>query len=425
LANVGGVEANLGDESLEMTNIFEGKHIMLGVTGSIAAYKAADLASKLTQQGAIVTTLLTNSALEFVTPLTFQSVTGQKAFVDDDLWGGEGHIVHVQIGHSTDLMIIAPASANTIAKLAHGFADNLLTITALAASCPLVLAPAMDAGMFNHPATEENILILKKRGAVVVGPDEGHLASGLVGPGRMTQPQEIINEARLLLAKGGPLGGKRIIVTAGGTREAIDPVRYISNHSSGKQGFAIAQAALDMGSAVTLITAPNSLTAPTGCQVIQVETAEEMCAVVLNEINSADALIMSAAVADFKPANYAIEKIKKEKGLESIPLEPTKDILSEVAKLKKKNKLDLKVVGFAAESQDLKSNASRKMHAKGMDMIAANNITEPQAGFGVDTNKVLLLFSDGSTEQLPLMQKSEVAEKIIQHLISWLVEGAV
>lgn len=423
MAHAGRIEDNLGDESLVMANPFEGKRIMLGVTGSIAAYKAAELASKLTQQGAVVTTLLTNSALEFVTPLTFQSVTGQKAYVDDDLWSGEGHVVHVQIGHSTDLMVIAPASANTIAKLAHGIADNLLTITALAANCPLVVAPAMDAGMFSHPATRENVRILMERGAVIIGPDEGYLASGLVGPGRMTQPQEIVDEVRWLLAKGGPLSGKKIVVTAGGTREAIDPVRYISNLSSGKQGYAVAQAALDMGSSVTLITAPSSQTAPKGCQVIPIESAEEMCDAVLKEITSADALVMSAAVADFKPASFSSEKIKKEKGLEAIPLEPTKDILSEVARVKKKNKLELKVVGFAAESQDLKTNASRKMHAKAMDMIVANNITEPQAGFSVDTNRVLFLFSDGSTEQLPLMQKSEVAEKIIQYLVSWLVEG--
>jgi len=397
---------------------------MLGVTGSIAAYKAADLASKLTQQGAIVNTLLTTAALEFISPLTFQSVSGQKAYVDDDLWGGEGHVVHVQIGYSTDLMVIAPASANTIAKLAHGIADNLLTITALAATCPLVIAPAMDAGMFSHPATQENIRILKERGAMIIGPDEGHLASGLEGPGRMTQPQEIVDEVRWLLSRGGPLSGKKIIVTAGGTREAIDPVRFISNHSSGKQGFAIAQAALDLGCSVTLITAPSTLTAPKGCQVIRVENASEMSDSVLTEINSADALIMSAAVADFRPASFSNEKIKKEKGLNAFSLEPTKDILLEVASLKKKNKLDLKVIGFAAESQDLKSNASRKMHAKGMDMIVANDITEPQAGFSVDTNRVLLIFSDGSTEQLPLMQKSEVAEKIIQYLVSWLVEGA-
>jgi len=406
-----------------MANPFEGKRIMLGVTGSIAAYKAADLASKLTQKGADVTTLLTNSALEFVTPLTFQSVTGQKAFVDEDLWGGEGHIVHVQIGHSTDLMVIAPASANTIAKLAHGLADNLLTITALAATCPLVIAPAMDAGMFSHPATKENLEILKKRGAKVIGPDEGHLASGLEGPGRMTQPQDIVDELRWVLAENGLLRGKKIVVTAGGTREAIDPVRFISNHSSGKQGYAVAQAALDLGANVTLITTPSSLTLPTGCQVIRVESALEMCDAVLKEISSAAALVMSAAVADFKPAKSSEEKIKKEKGLNSIPLEPTKDILLEVSRYKKENHKDLKVVGFAAESQDLKTNATKKMTTKAMDMIVANDITERNAGFNVDTNKVLLLFSDGSSEQLPLMQKSEVAEKILNYLVSWLVEG--
>ena len=240
----------------------------------------------------------------------------------------------------------------------------------------------------------------------------------------MTQPQEIVDELRCSLAKNGPLSGKKIVVTAGGTREAIDPVRFISNHSSGKQGYAVAQAALDLGATVFLITAPSSLTIPKGCQVSFVETAAEMCDAVMKEIPSADALVMSAAVADFKPAKFSNEKIKKEKGLASIPLEPTKDILSEVAKYKKESKTDLKVVGFAAESQDLKTNAAKKMNAKAMDMIVANNITEPQAGFNVDTNKVLFLFSDGSTEQLPVMQKSEVAEKILHYLVSWLVEGA-
>jgi len=407
-----------------MANPIRGKQVVLGVTGSIAAYKAADLASKLTQQGALVTTLLTNSAREFVTSLTFQSVTGQKAFVDEDLWGGEGHIVHVQIGHSTDLMIIAPASANTIAKLAHGIADNLLTITALAATCPLVIAPAMDAGMFSHPATQENIRILKERGAMIIGPDEGHLASGLEGPGRMTQPQEIIDELRFILSKNGPLSEMKIVVTAGGTREAIDPVRFISNHSSGKQGYAVAQAALDLGASVSLISAPGNQTIPTGCQLIRVESAAEMCDAVMKEIPLAAALVMSAAVADFKPVKYANDKIKKEEGIPSVFLEPTKDILLEVAKYKQENKTKLKVIGFAAESQDLRSNATKKMTAKALDMIVANNITEPNAGFNVDTNKVLFIFSDGSTEELPLMQKSEVAEKIINYLVSWLVEGA-
>jgi len=407
-----------------MANPIEGKNIVLGVTGSIAAYKAAELASKLTQQSAVINVILSNSALEFISPLTFQSVTGRKAYTDSDLWGGEGHVVHVQIGHSTNLLLIAPASANTIAKLAHGIADNLLTVTALAAKCPIVIAPAMDAGMYNHPATQENIKILKGRGVHFIGPEEGHLASGLIGPGRMTEPSDIISEIRWLLSRNYPLNGRKIIVTAGGTREVLDPVRFISNYSSGKQGYALAQAALDFGGDVILISAPTSLKAPRGCELVKVESADQMLKAVLKEIDSAHALIMSAAVADFRPVVIEKEKIKKEKGIDAIKLENTVDILSEVSKAKKTRNLELKIVGFAAESQNLKANAQKKMNDKGMDMIVANDITDPQAGFSVDTNKVLLIFSDGSTEQLPLLQKSDVAEKIIQHLAAWLVEGA-
>jgi len=407
-----------------MAILIEGKNIVLGVTGSIAAYKAAELASKLTQQSAVINVILSNSALEFISPLTFQSVTGRKAYTDSDLWGGEGHVVHVQIGHSTNLLLIAPASANTIAKLAHGIADNLLTVTALAAKCPIVIAPAMDAGMYNHPATQENIKILKGRGVHFIGPEEGHLASGLIGPGRMTEPSDIISEIRWLLSRNYPLNGRKIIVTAGGTREVLDPVRFISNYSSGKQGYALAQAALDFGGDVILISAPTSLKAPRGCELVKVESADQMLKAVLKEIDSAHALIMSAAVADFRPVVIEKEKIKKEKGIDAIKLENTVDILSEVSKAKKTRNLELKIVGFAAESQNLKANAQKKMNDKGMDMIVANDITDPQAGFSVDTNKVLLIFSDGSTEQLPLLQKSDVAEKIIQHLAAWLVEGA-
>ena len=407
-----------------MANPLDGKNIILGVTGSIAAYKAADIGSKLTQQGALVNTILTNPALEFVSPLTFQSVTGRKAYVDEDLWGGEGHVVHVQIGHSTDLLIIAPASANTIAKLAHGLADNLLTVTALAAACPILIAPAMDAGMYSHPATQENIKILKNRGVHFIGPDEGHLASGLIGPGRMSEPTDIIGFARWLLSRRNPLAGKKILVTAGGTREAIDPVRYISNLSSGKQGYALAQTALDYGADVTLISTPSNQTLPYGSHNVQVQSAEEMYNAVMSEIESANALIMSAAVADFKPAEFRNEKIKKDKGLTEIKLTRTRDIIIEAALLKKSKNLKLKIIGFAAESENLKKNARKKMTEKEMDMIVANDITDPQAGFSVDTNRVLLMFSDGSTEQLPLLQKSEVAEKVIQHLAGWLVEGA-
>lgn len=407
-----------------MANPIVGKKIVLGVTGSIAAYKAADIASKLSQQGAQVTAILTQPALEFVSPLTFQSVTGMKAYVDEDLWGGEGHVVHVQIGHTTDLLVIAPASANTIAKLANGLADNLLTVTALAAACPILIAPAMDAGMYNHPATQKNIEVLKSRGVYFIGPDEGHLASGLVGPGRMSEPSETAGFVRWLLSRNNPLKGKKIVITAGGTREAIDPVRYISNRSSGKQGYALAQAALDYGAEVTLISTPTNLREPYGCHLAQVQSADEMYNAVMSEIEDANALIMSAAVADFKPSEFHEEKIKKDKGIDAIKLTRTRDIIAEAAKMKREKNLNLKIIGFAAESENLKNNAKKKMTEKEMDMIVANDITEPQAGFSVDTNKVLLMFADGSVEQLPLLQKSEVSEKVIQHLASWLMEGA-
>ena len=405
-----------------MSNPLENKHILLGITGSIAAYKGAELASKLTQVGADVNVLLTQSAEKFVSPLTFQSLTGNKCFTDADLWGSEGHIVHVQLGRTTNLMLIAPASANTIAKLAHGIADNLVSITALAARCPLVIVPAMDAGMFTHPATQENVNQLQSRGVTFIGPEEGHLASGLEGRGRMTEPQDIVNQVRWIFSQGGPLTGRKIVVTAGGTQEAIDPVRVIGNRSSGKQGYAIAQAALDYGAKVTLITTPTALPIPFGAQVVQVQTAEEMRKAVLESIPEALALIMTAAVADFRPKHQQEEKIKKEKGLKEIQLENTIDILLEVANKKPKINPGLRVIGFAAESQDIFKNAQKKLESKHLDIIAVNDITSPVAGFGTDTNKVSLLFADGSSEDLPLMKKSEVAEKIIQTLINWLAE---
>jgi len=405
-----------------MSNPLENKHILLGITGSIAAYKGAELASKLTQAGADVNVLLTQSAEKFVSPLTFQSLTGNKCFTDADLWGSEGHIVHVQLGRTTNLMLIAPASANTIAKLAHGIADNLVSITALAARCPLVIVPAMDAGMFTQPATQENVNQLQSRGVTFIGPEEGHLASGLEGRGRMTEPQDIVNQVRWIFSQGGPLTGRKIVVTAGGTQEAIDPVRVIGNRSSGKQGYAIAQAALDYGAKVTLITTPTALPIPFGAQVVQVQTAEEMRKAVLESIPEALALIMTAAVADFRPKHQQEEKIKKEKGLKEIQLENTIDILLEVANKKPKINPGLRVIGFAAESQDIFKNAQKKLESKHLDIIAVNDITSPVAGFGTDTNKVSLLFADGSSEDLPLMKKSEVAEKIIQTLINWLAE---
>ena len=394
-------------------SILSNKRILLGVTGSIAAYKAADLASKLKQAGAQLDVILTSAAEKFVTPLTFQSVTGRRAYTDKDLWGNEAHVLHVGLGHAADLLIVAPCTANTIAKLANGQADDLLAVTALATRASLLIAPAMDGGMYDHPATQENIETLKQRGAVFIGPAEGHLASGLSGVGRMIETAEIIGQIRLLLGQNGPLAGKKIVVTAGGTQEPLDPVRLLTNRSSGKQGYAIAQTALEMGAQVALITTPTALTPPVGAQVIHVETAKQMLEAVLTESAKSDALIMAAAVADFRPKDKAKDKIKKEGGIPQIELESTEDILKAVAEQRSKINCPHVVVGFAAESRDLLENASHKLKSKGLDFIAANDISLSGAGFAVETNRVTLLFVDGRKEPLPLMSKTQVAEVML------------
>ncbi len=400
--------------------VLTGKHILLGVTGSIAAYKAADLASKLTQAGAQVDVILTTAAEKFVTPLTFQSVTGRRAYTDADLWGGEARVLHVGLGHSTDLLVIAPCTADTLAKLAHGLADNLLTVTALAANCPLVIAPAMDGGMFDAPATQANLAMLIARGAHIVGPAEGHLASGLSGPGRMVEPLEIIGRIRMALGKSGKLAGKKIIVTAGGTQEPLDPVRVLTNHSSGKQGYALAQVAIDLGAEVCLISTPTALSVPVGARLVPVRTAEQMKDAVLAESSDADALIMAAAVADFRPKNVAENKLKKRDGIPQIELEAAPDILKTVAGFRSEKKRPHIVVGFAAESRDLLENASEKLKSKHLDLIVANDISATDAGFGAQTNRVTLLFADGRKESLPLMDKIEVADVILQSVAKLL-----
>ena len=395
-------------------SILSGKHILLGVTGSIAAYKAADLASKLAQAGAKVDVLLTGAAEKFITPLTFQSVTGRRAYTDNDLWGNEAHVLHVSFGKTADLLVIAPCTADAMAKLAHGIADTLLTVTALAATCPILIAPAMDGGMFGHPATQENLKTLQSRGVLVAGPASGHLASGLLGKGRMVEPAEVLGYIRTTLGKKGALAGKKVVITAGGTQEAIDPVRVITNHSSGKQGYALAQAALDAGAEVCLITTPTALTAPVGAKVINVKSVQEMLDALMNE--SADALIMAAAAADFRPKQVAKEKMKKRDGIPQIELEAAPDILRTVSTVGGEKKRFKVVVGFAAESQSLLENAAEKLKSKGLDFIAANDISATDAGFGVETNRITLLFANGTNEILPLMNKSEAAEKIIEHV---------
>ncbi|MCE7860278.1 MAG: bifunctional phosphopantothenoylcysteine decarboxylase/phosphopantothenate--cysteine ligase CoaBC, partial [Chloroflexi bacterium CFX2] len=368
-----------------MSNL-TGKHVILGVTGSIAAFKAADLASKLTQSGSEVDVILTGAGEKFVTPLTFQSVTGRRAFTDKDLWGDEAHVLHVSLGKKADLLIIAPCTANTIAKLAHGIADSLLTVTALAATCPILIAPAMDGGMYDHPSMQENLKTLQTRGVLVAGPAAGHLASGLSGIGRMIEPMEILGHIRVALGRNSKLKGRKVIVTAGGTQEAIDPVRVITNHSSGRQGYSLAQAAIDSGADVTLITAPTALTPPVGAKVVQVRSAQDMLDALMTE--TGDALIMAAAAADFRPKETAEDKIKKRDGIPQIQLEAAPDILKTVSSpggVKRRFKV---MVGFAAESRDLLQNASEKLKSKGLDFIAANDVSAKDAGFAVETNRI-------------------------------------
>lgn len=400
--------------------LFHNRQILLGVTGSIAAYKAADLASKLTQAGALVDTVLTQSALQFVTPLTFQSVTSRRAYLDADLWGLEGHIHHISLGKAAELVVVAPATANTIAKLAHGIADNLLCVTALAATCPIIIAPAMDGGMYLHPATQANLEILRQRNVVFVGPAEGHLASGMSGIGRMVEPNDLFGHIRLTLARNGSLKGKTVIVTAGGTQEPIDPVRVIANRSSGKQGYALAQAALDRGARVTLISAPTTLPTPVGAERVDIQSAEEMHAAVMTVLPKADVLIMAAAVADFQPQTQASQKIKREKAVPQIELVSTPDILKAVMDYRKKIGRPPVIVGFAAESHNVIQNARHKLLVKGVDLIVANDISLPNTGFGFDTNQVAILDAGGGEETLPLMSKSEVAETILERVTSLL-----
>ncbi|HKZ71151.1 MAG TPA: bifunctional phosphopantothenoylcysteine decarboxylase/phosphopantothenate--cysteine ligase CoaBC [Anaerolineales bacterium] len=395
--------------------VLKDKHILLGVTGSIAAYKAADLASKLTQAGAHVETILTDAAAKFVVPLTFQSVTGHKAYAN--LWSDDAHVIHVGLGESAQLLVIAPATADVIAKLALGLADDLLTVTALAARCPILVAPAMDGGMYEHPATQANLKTLAERGVTIVGPAEGRMASGLMGRGRMVEPQELMGHIRFALSRGGPFVGRKFVVTAGGTQEAIDPVRFISNHSSGKQGFALAQAALDRGADVTLITGPNNLTPLVGVTLINVRSAGEMGEAVLGECADADALIMAAAVADFKPETEVGQKIKRGAlAVYELRLTKTADILAAVAEQKERIGKPTVTVGFAAETQNLIENAREKVIRKKLSLIVANDVTAPDSGFFVDTNRVTIVDGAGGASELPVMSKTEVAEAVCERI---------
>ncbi len=383
------------------------KTIVLGITGGIAAYKAADLASKLTQAGAKVETVMTEAAQKLITPLTLRNITRRLVVTDIFELASEYSVEHIALAEAADAVIIAPATANTIARLAAGIADNMLGCVVLATKAPVIIAPAMNDVMYRNSVTQENIAKLRARGFTVIEPEYGRLASGKMGKGRLPETSKLIEAIERALGQPKDLEGRRIVVTAGGTREPIDPVRHIGNRSSGKMGYALAEAARDRGAEVTLISANISLDDPAGVEIIKVQTALEMKKAVTVAVKKADALLMTAAVADYQPEKAAGAKIKKEsrQGL-TLKLIKTPDILSEV-------KGDFIKVGFAAESEDLVANAKKKLVAKGLDLVVANDITEPDAGFDVDTNRVIIIDKKGKAEELPLMSKRDVADRVL------------
>ncbi len=393
------------------------KTVILGITGSLAAYKAADIASKLTQAGAGVEVIMTESATRFIAPLTLRNITGRPVVTDMFELASEFSIEHVALAEAADVVAIAPATASLIARLAAGISDDMLTVTVLATKAPVILAPAMNVNMFENSITQDNLAKLKARGFTIIDPAYGRLASGKIGLGRLADVDKIIGTIKQVLGRGGDLAGKRMVVTAGGTQEPIDPVRHIGNRSSGKMGYAIAEAARDRGATVTLVTAPTSLPEPVGMEVVHIETAAQMKEAVAEATSQADALIMAAAVADYQPKSAAKAKIKKETPSLTLELIRTPDILTEV-------KGDFLKVGFAAESEDIVANARQKLEKKQLDIIVANDITDADSGFGVDTNKVTLIDRDGKVENLPLLTKREVADRILDRVVELLAKKA-
>ena len=395
----------------QISSMLQGKHILLGVTGSIAAYKAAVLCRLLRTAGAEVKVVMTATAKQFITPLTMATLSKNPILVEFfNPENGEWNS-HISLGEWADCYVIAPATANTIAKMATGVADNLLLTTYLSARCRTVVAPAMDCDMFCHTATQENLAKLRERGVVILESPEGELASGLTGKGRMMEPEQIVEAVDHILSAKQTLAGKRVMVTAGATIEAIDPVRYISNHSTGKMGYAIADALAKRGAEVVLVSGKSALQTPQGVRRVDVCSAEDMYQASIAEFESADCAVMCAAVADYTPAEVADEKIKKSDAEFSLTLRKTKDIAFELGKVKGKRKL----VGFALETNDEQSNAEKKLASKNLDMIVLNSLRDEGAGFGHDTNKVT--FIDAShREELPLLSKSEVAERIADRI---------
>ena len=392
------------------------KHVVLGVTGGIAAYKAIQVARDLTRLGANVDSVLTLSAQNFVAPLSFEGVTGRPALTD--LFSAEGAALHIRLGREADVICIAPATADLLARAAQGRSDDLICTTLLATRAPVIVCPAMNDKMFSHPQVQANLAhIRNKLGYTVAGPAEGALAVGEgEGPGRMIEPWQIEEYVGRALSGEGSLTGKRVLVTAGPTHEAVDPVRYLGNRSSGRMGFAIAQAAWRHGAAVTLVSGPTSLEIPVGVDFIPVESAVEMHDAVQGLVSSADVTVFAAAVADFRPLEVKDQKVKRAETGDTltVPLVANPDVAADTMGLRKKGSF---AVGFALETNDLLANAQKKLEAKGFDLLVANDATEAGSGFEVPTNRVTFLSSDGAPEELPLMSKEAVAEQLIERVL--------
>jgi phosphopantothenoylcysteine decarboxylase/phosphopantothenate--cysteine ligase len=391
-----------------------GRRVLLGVTGGIAAYKACILTRLLTQAGATVQVVMTPSATRFVGTDTFAALSGRPAYTE--LWQEPGSVLHVRLAREADLSVIAPATANVIAKLSAGIADDLITSSLLEATCPLVVAPAMHSGMWEHPATQSNVRALQERGTVVVGPARGSLAAGDEGVGRMAEPEDIMVALEEVASRGRDLAGRRIVVTAGPTWEPIDPVRFVGNRSTGRMGFAVAREAFARGADVTLVVGPGTVEPPDGPRVVRVATAEEMRMAVLEAAEDADAVIMAAAVADFRPKDAAPGKLKKEEGPPLLELVPTPDILAELGGVKG----DRVLVGFAAETADVEAAGRAKLVAKGLDLLVANEVGREGTGFGSESNHAAILSRTGDDETLREWTKAELAAAVCDRLSKML-----
>ena len=398
--------------------MLKGKTVLLGVTGGIAAYKAAALASALVKQHAAVEVVMTRHATEFITPLTFEQLTGRKAMVDTFDRNFVHQVEHISLAQRTDLVIIAPATANICAKLAHGLADDMLTTTVLACRCPKLIAPAMNTNMYENPVTQDNLDTLRRYGWEVISPASGRLACGAVGPGKLPEPDELLQHVLYHLAMSHDLKGKQVLVTAGPTQESLDPVRYLTNHSTGKMGYALARMAMLRGADVTLVSGPVSIAPPPFVRVVPAVSAQDMFAAVTANAPKSDYIFMAAAVADYTPVQYADDKIKKHDGCLQIPLKRTQDILGYLGEHRRDDQV---ICGFSMETRDMLENSRAKLQKKRVDMICANNLKVPGAGFGVDTNVITIITQAGITE-LPLLSKDAAANAILDQAMTLVKE---